>query len=102
VHHERKREWMTVAADQFTWSQMMPVCPRCRIAYLDTESHTCQRDASSRVGPLGRTAVRAALGAVVATVVAGALTANGHSGALVAGVPAGVIVGVLIVVLARR
>ena len=80
----------------------MPVCPRCRIAYLDSESHACQRDASSRVGALGPIAVRAVLGAVVAAVVAGALTANGQSGALGTGVSAGVIVGVLIVVLARR
>ena len=77
----------------------MPVCPRCRIAYLDSESHACQRDAISRVGSPGAGAV---LGAVVAIVVAGALTANGQSGAPGVGLSAGVIVGVLIVVLARR
>ena len=80
----------------------MPVCPRCRIAYVDSEAHACQRDARSRVGSPGPIAARAVLGAVVAIVVAGALTANGQSGALGAGLSAGVIVGVLIVVLARR
>jgi hypothetical protein len=58
----------------------MPVCPNCRTAYLEGESHRCPPKTLSGVGAVAGAITGAFVGSLVILVVCGSLTGSNLSG----------------------
>ena len=81
----------------------MPVCPKCRTAYLDGESHQCGPKGSGIIRTLAGALTGVACG-VLAMVLAYVVFHSGEwaYGAFYLGIPFGAIVGALIGAYGRR
>ena len=76
----------------------MPICPSCRIAYLEGEGHKCARRGTSVVGAVVGALIGAAIGSLLATVGYGTITGSNLSGlvGLFVGAPLGGLVGAVV------
>jgi membrane protein DedA with SNARE-associated domain len=76
----------------------MPICAKCRMAYLDGESHRCERKASSGVGAIAGAITGAVVGSLAIFAVYGVLSGSNLSGlvGILVGGPLGAVVGSLI------
>ena len=83
----------------------MPVCPRCGVAYLDTETHACARRTSLllvfAMGAIGLIVGGAVGGQGLATYCVAVGTPCGE-GALMTGVPFGALGGAALAMYAAR
>jgi len=77
----------------------MPICPNCKVAYMDGESHTCLAKSQSTLGALAGLVAGAALGFVVCLIPI-FLFANGSAQApllaIFIGAPVGALVGAIV------
>jgi hypothetical protein len=75
----------------------MPICPNCRIAYLDGEAHRCTRRTSVG-GAVAGTLAGAVIGFLLATVGYGTITGSNLSCVvgLFVGAPLGGLVGAVV------
>lgn len=79
----------------------MPVCPRCRVAYIEGESHACEPTASAStvaIGTLAGLVTGAICGALGLTVLFGIVSGSNLSGlvGILFGAPLGGIAGAII------
>jgi hypothetical protein len=75
----------------------MPICPNCRIAYLEGEAHKCERG-TSVVGVVAGALTGAVIGSLLVTVGYGIITGSNLSGlvGMFVGAPLGGLVGALV------